>query len=524
MQENNYKYENIKDYDAYIRKSRKDDEYSKDESLEKTLQRHEKILQDFAMSLFGQRIPEENIFKEVVSGDTIADRPQMQALLERVQSGTRKGVFVVEIERLARGNTIDQGIIAQAFKLTDTKILTPQKIFDLENEFDSSFFEDGLYQARKYLMYTKKILKRGREQSVKEGKFIASTTPFGYNKEKLKNEKGFKLVINEEEAKTVKIIFDLCCENKGCQEIANYLNNISAKAKKNNIWTPAMIRNILKNIVYKGYISYNKRKTETKFVDGVVVKYRPLHKVFWQIKGLHDSIISEDQFDYAQKMLVNRSIKTVPDNKVMRNPLSGLVKCYFCGRNMVRRPYDNARQETLMCPLSKCKNVASNLNIVEDKILSTLKNELDSYKKYLIDYKVIEKETLEKKNIVKNLESEINKLNKQLDKICELFETGVYEYSLFSDRKNQINDKIKSKEKQIKGIEDELKNDKIVKYKEAIPKIEKVLDLYNKTDSVENKNKLLHTVIEKVIYKKTSSGRWDKEARYNFSLELYLKF
>ena len=122
---------NIEDYDAYIRKSRKDVEYNSDESLEKTLKRHEIILQEFAKKLFGEEIPKSNIFKEVVSGDTIADRPEMQKLLERVQSGNRKGVFVVEIERLARGNTIDQGVIAQAFQLTNTKILTPQKIFDL---------------------------------------------------------------------------------------------------------------------------------------------------------------------------------------------------------------------------------------------------------------------------------------------------------------------------------------------------------------------------------------------------------
>ena len=122
-------------------------------------------MQEFAKKLLGKKYLKVIFLKRLLSGDTIADRPEMQKLLERVQSGNRKGVFVVEIERLARGNTIDQGVIAQAFQLTNTKILTPQKIFNLSNEFDASFFEDGLYQARKYLMYTKKILRRGREQS-----------------------------------------------------------------------------------------------------------------------------------------------------------------------------------------------------------------------------------------------------------------------------------------------------------------------------------------------------------------------
>ncbi len=63
------------------------------------------------------------IYKEIESGgETIAARPIMQELLSDIEKGTWKGVFVVEVERLARGDTIDQGIVAQAFKYTNTKI------------------------------------------------------------------------------------------------------------------------------------------------------------------------------------------------------------------------------------------------------------------------------------------------------------------------------------------------------------------------------------------------------------------
>ena len=105
---------NVNDYDIYLRKSQKDRDFI-NESIEKTLERHEKQLQDFSMSLFGEKIPEENIFREVVSGDTIADRPEMQKLLERVESGNRGGVIAMEVERLARGNTIDQRNYSTSF-------------------------------------------------------------------------------------------------------------------------------------------------------------------------------------------------------------------------------------------------------------------------------------------------------------------------------------------------------------------------------------------------------------------------
>ena len=46
------------------------------------------------------------------------------------------GVLVMEVERLARGNSVDQGIIAQAFKYSNTLIITPTKTYDPQNEFD----------------------------------------------------------------------------------------------------------------------------------------------------------------------------------------------------------------------------------------------------------------------------------------------------------------------------------------------------------------------------------------------------
>ena len=139
----------------YLRKSRKDMDYFKDEPIEKTLQRHEKELQDFIINIFGKPIPEHNIYREVASGDTIDDRPVMQEVLSIIEEDNIKGVVCIEIERLARGNTVDQGVIAQTFQYTDTKIITPIKIYNLDNEDDLSYFEDGLYQARKYLKYTR---------------------------------------------------------------------------------------------------------------------------------------------------------------------------------------------------------------------------------------------------------------------------------------------------------------------------------------------------------------------------------
>ncbi len=91
-------------YCAYLRKSRKDMEAEAHGDGE-TLARHEKILKDLANRL---NIRIDKFYREVVSGETISARPVMQQLLSDVDSGMWSGVLVVEVERLARGNTLDQ--------------------------------------------------------------------------------------------------------------------------------------------------------------------------------------------------------------------------------------------------------------------------------------------------------------------------------------------------------------------------------------------------------------------------------
>ena len=113
----------------------------------------------------------EKIYKEVVSGESIAARPQMQKLLEDVQSGDYHGVVVVELERLSRGNPIDQAEVLEIFKKSQTKIYTLNKIYDfsVDDDLDEEFFEFGLFMSRREYKVIKRRLLRGRKQAQKEG-------------------------------------------------------------------------------------------------------------------------------------------------------------------------------------------------------------------------------------------------------------------------------------------------------------------------------------------------------------------
>ena len=80
----------------------------------------------------------------------------------------------MEVERLARGDTIDQGIVAQTFKFSDTKIITPIKTYNPNNEFDEEYFEFGLFMSRREYKTINRRLQRGRMASVKDGKYVAN--------------------------------------------------------------------------------------------------------------------------------------------------------------------------------------------------------------------------------------------------------------------------------------------------------------------------------------------------------------
>lgn len=136
-----------KRYAKYLRKSRTDIEAEKSGAGE-TLAKHRIILDNLCKKL---NVLDEQIdtFEEIVSGDSIESRPIIQELLQLVEQGLYSGVFVVEVERLARGNTKDQGTIADTFSFSHTKIITPNKIYDPDNEFDQEYFEFGLFMSRR---------------------------------------------------------------------------------------------------------------------------------------------------------------------------------------------------------------------------------------------------------------------------------------------------------------------------------------------------------------------------------------
>nr|DAE45272.1 MAG TPA: integrase [Caudoviricetes sp.] len=512
----------------YLRKSRADREAEAHGEGE-TLARHERILLDLAKK---QDYSIGAIYREVVSGETIADRPVMQQLLHEIESGVWDGVLVVEVERLARGDTIDQGVVSRAFQYSDTKIITPTKIYDPNNEFDEEYFEFGLFMSRREYKTIKRRLNNGRISSVKEGKYCGNKPPYGYERVKLEKEKGYTLRPVPAQAEVVKMIYTWYagdgCEQIGTSKIVRKLNDMGIKSMSGNNWTPASIQGILTNPVYIGKIRWNGRKTVKTIQDGQVVKTRPRSKDVLVCDGLHPAIISDDLYNSAQEIRKKNPPRPISIKSTVRNPLAGIVYCSKCGRAMVRRPYQKCGQEdTLMCPYTSCSTVSSRLSLVEKAVIDGIREIAEKYKlnnDINVLSSAINSGIVSKQNLIREKESELESLNVQKAKQYDLLEQGIYTTEVFLERSKTISASIQSCSDSIEKLKQEIKHDEnlIEQQSDFIPRCEELLNNYWSLDT-ESKNKMLKSLIEKVIYSKDSKSAYGHGDEVNFELDIFPK-
>ena len=499
---------NMEQYAIYLRKSRKDEEAELMGAGE-TLARHEKIMLDLAKN---KNIIIGKIYREIVSGDSISSRPVMQELLQDVEDGLWSGILVVEIERLARGNTMDQGIVSETFKYSSTKIITPSKTYDPNNEFDEEYFEFGLFMSRREYKTIKRRLHNGTLSSIKEGKLV-SQAPFGYDKYKLKG-KGYSLKPNDK-APIVKMIFEMYTNGKNLGEIITEIKKLGiAPPKGGKVWYKTTIQRILVNITYIGKIQYiDKRYLKKRNNSGKIVYVKNPSPEIYLVNGLHEPLISEETFKKAQTIYKNNQLADTRTKEQfeLKNPLSTLLKCKVCGRTL-KRLYSTSSFHSWERIGCKNRDVAtSHLDLVEEKVFESLKVLLSDYKldltkeNYNQEIDILIKNTNTK---IEQLNNELEKTSNQKEKLYDFLEQGIYDKSTFLSRSNLLAQKILDINKKIDELNELNSSYTTLKSRKEkfIPKIEKIIETYPLA-SIEQKNKLLKSCIEKIEYYKPKGTR-----------------
>lgn len=492
-------------YAMYLRKSRADLEM---EALGEgeTLARHKKMLDALAEKK-GIHPDQITVYKELVSGDSIDERPEMQRLLADVYAKKYKGVLVVEVERLARGNTKDQGEVADAFQYSDTQIITPAKTYDPHNEFDQEYFEFGLFMSRREYKTIKRRLEAGKLQSVQEGNYILSAPPYGFDIVKKSKKERF-LAEKPEESKIVKMVYDWYTEDrKPTSWIAKQLNLMGVPSRSGREWTRATVKDILFNAHYIGKVSWGNQKTvkEKDPVTGKVVKKRVITGEPQLYEGKHEGFISEEQFWKVRTIYGTQAPAKV--NTELVNPLSGILRCRDCDRAIGFQRYSDARVSRLHHPSGKiCKKPSVHQPVVMDALIDALKKSIDDCQVQMEKTKD-DSEQLRHESMIQTMEAELVKLDRRKRKLMDSWESedGMYTKEEFIERKQMYTSGIEALKTKIAEAKENAPAK--IDYSEQIATLNAIIDCINNPDiDAKSKNVILKQYIEKITYDVIDNG------------------
>lgn len=496
-------------YVLYLRKSRADlDAEARGEG--ETLARHRTTLMQLA-ARNGHVIARE--YAEVVSGETIASRPQMQRLLMDIADPECAGVYVMEVERLARGDTMDQGRVAQAFLYSGTRIITPTKTYDPANEFDQEYFEFGLFMSRREYKTINRRIQAGRMQSVKEGKYICSRPAYGYRKVKIPNDKGYTLHIHPQEADVVRQVFRWYVdEGLGITRIANRLKDLGVPVgEQGGGWAPCRIHRMLSNEVYIGMIRWGRVRTHKQLAPDGVHKSLRQSQDYELHPGLHEAIITREQFDAAQAILHGRRVPMRSDMQ-QSNPLAGIVRCKLCGHFMRGLSASGRQPAKIYCPTHGCPTVRSYRQPVEDAILDALRGWLDQYALGLDPFADLRPAASQddRSLLTESLahqQAERDALLKQKSSLHDLLERGVYDLDTFQERLESIQLRLRQADARIAEAQRQLADSAPIycDIETLAPCVRHILDVYESADAA-GRCALLKQAISVVDYQKTARG------------------
>ena len=523
----------------YDRKSRSDD---KSLSVEEVLERHAKILDDYANTYLGGPIPEENKYKEVGSSETIDDRPEMLRLLRAIENPAIKAILVVDVQRLSRGDLEDAGRLIKLLRYSNTYVITPFKTYDLRDEFDRDAFERELKKGNEYLEYFKKIQRQGKLASVKEGNYVGSVAPYGFYREPIKD--GNKIVCytlkeKKDEADIVRLIFNWYAnERLGVTAICRRLESMNIKTKTGcSTWKPSIIFGMLENVHYIGYVRWNWRKTVKVIADQEVKNTRPKAGMSKQLKvsstaavdeymifkGKHNGIIPEELFIRAQEVRgLNSRVKT---DTTLKNPFSGIMYCKCgakIGYNTFTRNGEEYAPPKLVCNNQvHCKSGSADFHEVFEYVCNALEDCIADFE-VLIENKQDNSVKLHS-DLIANLER----------KIKELEATELSQWKMQSDPNpdnrmpqhifKQLNEDLLKEKEEVR--------DALCKARESMPepvdyevKILKFTDalaaLKDPNVSAKIKNEYLKDIIDRIDYERPPIVRITKKNAHLYSAEV----
>lgn len=277
----------------------------------------------------------EEFSDEGKSGKNVKGRIEFQKMLEKIKNGTDNVSFVL-VFKLSRFGRNAADVLNSLQIMQDNGV----NLICVEDGIDSS--KDSGKLMISVLSAVAEIEREniniqtmeGRKQKAREGKWNGGFAPYGY---RLDNG---ELIVNDEEAEIIKIIFDKYVHTTmGMGAIAMYLNQhgYRKELRKNNkldTFSVSFVKGVLDNPVYNGKIAYGRRKNEK--INGTRNEYHIVkQKDYMIVEGIHEKIIDDDIWELAQRKRKQTGVRNIKSHSLEHEHiLSSILKCPVCGSPM----------------------------------------------------------------------------------------------------------------------------------------------------------------------------------------------
>lgn len=255
-----------------------------------------------------------------VSGYHTGHRKQFKELLEEVRKGNIDVIVAYSLDRISR-NIVDGTTIDQEFEKLGVLLLYATQSF--ENTAMGNFQKNILRSTAQFEpeQTSEKTLANQLEKA-KLAQFNGGRILYGYKVV------ARKLVINEQEAKVVKMMFKEAASGSTIPDIVSNLTALGHLNRSNKPFPTNSVYNILKNEKYTGLYLFNK---EGGRVRKSRVSRAKLEEV--RIENGIPKIVSKEIFDKANSHILKKSTKKSAKAK-NQYLLTGYLQCSCCGKKM----------------------------------------------------------------------------------------------------------------------------------------------------------------------------------------------
>ena len=291
------------------------------------------------------------------------DRPAFRQLIEDIQDGEVSTLITKDLSRLGR-NYLETGTYIEVFFPNHNVryIAINDGVDSIDNaQMDITPFRNIINEM--YAKDTSRKIKSALHARRMQGKYMATTAPFGYQKDEKDHN---HLVIDEVTAPVVELIFSIAEEGVGLHTICNRLRK--AKVLKPSFykkelferfmdeekmydWDTAYVSQILHNPVYAGNLTVADKPTKT--MRSKKRQYIPFAERE-VIYGTHEPIIEQNRWNNVQKILESRPPVIGESSSGYDNIFRGIIKCADCGSAMLakveqKRKRNNVLDKTFYC-------------------------------------------------------------------------------------------------------------------------------------------------------------------------------